>query len=174
MAAGNAQGWTLSETDKVAHGVLVPAWAKFADLTIEQKFEQARLMTFEELEAYLHERCCAAKMEVASAASALDRATAIIEANLPFFVIHFAAMDKRGERSDLKGKVVGRTEWLARNMPNISRGTFYAAYNTVKNRFAEHINMLTEGPQPEQQDEASPAGEANPPQPRPQPKPKLS
>src|SRR5207247_3755464 len=39
---------TLSETDKVADAVLVPSWMKFAELGVEQKFEQARLMTFEE------------------------------------------------------------------------------------------------------------------------------
>ena len=141
---------TLSETDKVADAVLVSSWTKFADLGVEQKFEQARLMTFEERDAYLHERCLAAKIEVQSAASALDRATTIIEANLPFFVVHFEELDMRGRRSDLKGKVVGKTEWLARNMPEISRGTFYAAYNAVKARLAEHSKMLTEGQQPEQ------------------------
>jgi hypothetical protein len=128
---------TLSEPDKV-----VPLWIKFADLSIEQKLEQARLMDFEARDEYLRERCRAAKMEVAHAASALDRATAIIETNLPFFRVHFEYMDAQGERSDLKGKVLGKTEWLRQNLPNISRGTFYAAYNSVKARNAEQERLM--------------------------------
>ena len=73
QTTGDRPSGTLSETDKVADAVLVPSWMKFADLGAEQKFEQARLMTFEERDAYLHERCLAAKIEVQSAASACDR-----------------------------------------------------------------------------------------------------
>jgi hypothetical protein len=132
----------LSEADKVACEPLVPAWIKFADLSVEQKFEQARLMGFEERDAYLRERCRAAKMEVDYAASALDRATAIIESNLPFFIVHFEDLDAQGERSDLKGRVLGKTEWLRQNMPDISKGTFYAALNVVKARIAEQKRMM--------------------------------
>jgi len=147
MAIENGQVGTLSEPDKVTDAV-VPAWTKFADLSIDQKFEQARLMDFEVRDAYLRERCRAAKMEVACAASALDRATAIIEANLPFFVVHFQEMDRQGHRSDLKGKIVGKTEWLRQNVPNISKGTFYAAFNSVKARYAEQERLMLGGEVP--------------------------
>ena len=139
---------TLSEPDKVAEAV-VPSWTKFADLTIEEKFAQAKLMGFEARDTYLRERCRAAKMEVAHAASALDRATAIIETNLPFFLVHFEEMDAQGERSDLKDKVVGKTEWLRQNMPDISKGTFYAAFNSVKARYAEQERLMLGGEVPQ-------------------------
>jgi hypothetical protein len=132
---------TLSEPDKVPHAV-VPTWTKFADLSIKQKFEQARLMDFEARDAYLRERCRAAKLEVAHAATALNRATEIIESDLPFFLVHFEDMDAQGERSDLRGKGVGKTEWLRQNMPDISKGTFYAALNAAKARYAEQERMM--------------------------------
>jgi hypothetical protein len=138
---------TLSEPDKVRDAV-VPAWTKFADLSIEQKFEQARLMDFEVRDAYLRERCRVAKMEVAHAASALNRATEIIESDLPFFLVHFEDMDAQGERSDLRGKVVGKTEWLRQNLPNLSRGTFYSAYGSVKARYAEQERLMLGGEVP--------------------------
>jgi hypothetical protein len=148
LVTDTAISGTLSEPDKVAEAV-VPSWTTFSDLTIEEKFAQARLMNFEVRDAYLRERCCAAKMEVAHAASALDRATAIIETNLPIFLIHFQDMDAQGERSDLKGKVMGKTEWLRQNLPNISRGTFYAAYNSVKARYAEQERLMLGGDVPQ-------------------------
>lgn len=145
-----SQVGTLSASDKVTNDI-VPTWIKFADLNIDQKFERARLMGFEVRDAYLRGRCRAAKLEVACAASALDRATAIIEANLPFFVVHFQEMDRRGQRSNLKGKIVGKAEWLRQNVPNISKGTFYAAFSAVKARYAEHERlMLGDGDVPPQ------------------------
>jgi hypothetical protein len=95
LAIEHGQVGTLSAADKVTDAV-VPPWTKFADLSIEQKVEQARLMDFEVRDAYLRERCRVAKLEVAYAASALDRATAIIETNLPFFIVHFEEMDAQG------------------------------------------------------------------------------
>lgn len=147
LATEDGQIGTLSEPDKVTNAVM-PEWTKFADLTIDQKFEQARLIGFEVRDAYLRERCRVAKLEVAYAASALDRATAIIETNLPFFIIHFEEMDSQGQRSDLKGKVVGKTEWLRQNMPDISKGTFYAAFNAVKARYAEQQRLMLGGEVP--------------------------
>ncbi len=71
-ATDNGQIGTLSEPDKVTDAV-APEWTNFADLTLDQKFAQAKLMGFDVRDAYLHERCRAAKLEVAYAASALDR-----------------------------------------------------------------------------------------------------
>jgi hypothetical protein len=138
---------TLSEPDKVRDAV-VPPWAKFADLSIEEKFAEAKLMDFEARDTYLRERCRAAALEVAHAESALDRATAIIETNLPFFLVHFDDLDAQGERSDLKGKVVGKTEWLRQNVPDLSKGTFYAALNAVKARYAEQKRLMLGGELP--------------------------
>lgn len=147
MATEGGQVGTLSASDKVTDAV-VPSWTTFADLTLDQKFDQARLMGFEVRDKYLRERCRAATLEVASAASALDRATAIIETNFPFFLVHFEDMDAQGERSDLKGKVVGKTEWLQQNMPNLSKGTFYAALKAVKARYTEQQRMMLGGEVP--------------------------
>jgi hypothetical protein len=149
MASVDGQINTLSASDKVEDAVLVPAWSKFADLSVEQKFEQAKLMTFEERDAYLRERCRAAKIEVAHATSFLNLATAIIETNLPFFLVHFEDMDAQGKRSDLKGKVVGKTEWLRQNMPDISKGTFYAALNSIRQRYAEAERLILGGEVPQ-------------------------
>jgi hypothetical protein len=138
---------TLSEPDKV-NDALVPSWTKFAGLNIDEKYAQARLLSYEERDAYLRERCRAAKLEVDSATSALDRATAIVQDNLPFFTVHFYEMDKQGQRSDLIGKVVGKTEWLKSNLPNISKGTFYDAFNRVKSRLAEQERVMLGGEVP--------------------------
>jgi hypothetical protein len=147
MATEGGQVLTLSAPDKVRDAV-APLWTKFADLTIEEKFAQAKLMDFEARDAYLRERCRTAKMEVAHAASALNRATAIIETNLPFFLVHFEDMDAQGHRSDLQGPAVGKTEWLRQNLPNISRGTFYTAYNSVKARYTEQTRLMLGGEVP--------------------------
>jgi hypothetical protein len=138
---------TLSAPDKVKDAV-VPSWTKYSDLTIQQKFEQARLMDFDARDAYLRERCRDFKMVMDHAASVLSLAAAIIESNLPFFLIHFRDMDAQGERSDLKGKVLGKTEWLRQNLPDISRGTFYAAYNSVRARYTEQIRLMLGGEVP--------------------------
>ncbi len=145
LVADTAVSVTLSEPDKVP---AVPLWAKFSDLTIDQKFEQARLMDFEARDAYLRERCRDFKMVIDHAASLLNLAAALIESNLPFFLIHFRDMDARGERSDLKGKVMGKTEWLRQNLPDISRGTFYAAYNSVRARYTEQTRLMLGGEVP--------------------------
>lgn len=147
QATEDRQIGTLSEPDKVTDAG-APSWTKFSDLSIDQKFEQAKEMGFELRDVYLRERCRAAKMELACAASALNRATEIIETNLPFFLVHFEEMDAQGKRSDLQGKVVGKTEWLRQNMPDLSKGTFYAALNAVKTRYAEQERLMLGGVSP--------------------------
>ena len=107
--ASYGQMGTLSEADKVAETAVVPVRSKFADLSVEQRLEEAKLMSFEERDAYLRGRCKVARIEFAAAMSALDRATGLIEDNLPFFIVHFEDLDKRGHRSDLKGKPISKT-----------------------------------------------------------------
>ena len=168
--ASDGQMGTLSEADKVAETAVVPVRSKFADLSVEQRLEEAKLMSFEERDAYLRGRCKVARIEFAAAMSALDRATGLIEDNLPFFIVHFEDLDKRGHRSDLKGKPISKTEWLKQNVPNISKGTFYDALNAVKARYADQERLMLGGEalhRPQHLEGTAPEAKALQPRPRP-------